>query len=229
MTTEGLRFEPHARGLRLGWAEALNAARDTGAAAVTLRIGMQHDLVGSHIGEWIGDFRSRFPETAFYVEADYSTQMCNDLMAGSLDLAMIFSPRPHPDLHFETLGELSYRMVSTETEKLNEVNPETYILANYSPAFARAHAALHPSLSAALVASGRIANLAGLLLALGGTTYVLEETATELVHAAQCRHVRRAPAIPQTVFAAIHLRNRHRSTHRRMIGLLRTRFSRGAR
>ena len=43
LTTEGLMFAPHARSLRVAWAEALHAARHAGDSAMTLRIGLQHD------------------------------------------------------------------------------------------------------------------------------------------------------------------------------------------
>ena len=228
LTTEGLMFAPHARGLRLGWAEALHATRQAGDSALSLRIGLQHDLAGTHIGDWVSACLAGFPEVAFYVEADYSANMCAELSAGSLDLAMLFTPKPNPDLHFETVGEVVYRMVSTETERLGAVRADRYILANYSPAFAQTHALLHPDFSVAKVSSGQNAAVAGLLAALGGTTYLLEETAGALVAAGRAHLVADAPPVTQPVFAAVHLRTRHRASHRRLIRLLRSHFERAA-
>lgn len=225
LTTEGLRFEPHARSLRLNWTEALNAIRHGGSAAMELRVGLQHDLAIDHFGAWVGEFRALLPEAAYYIETDYSTQMCFDIVAGRLDLAVLFTPTAQPDLHFETLGEVAYVMVSTETDRLEEVRPESYLLANYSPAFARTHAALYPALSAgATVSSGQNAAVAGLLSALGGSAYLLSATAETLVAKEHAMAVRGARPIPQSVFAAIHLRDRHRRIHRRLVELLRTHF-----
>lgn len=224
LTTEGLMFAPYARTLRLTWAEALHAAQHAGDTAMTLRIGIQHDLAARHIGDWADAFLDAFPGAAFYVEADYSANMCAELAAGSLDLAMLFSPQPSPDLHFETVGEVLYRMVSTDTERLAEVRSDRYILPNYSRAFAQTHALLHPGLAAARVSSGQTSAVAGLLAALRGTTYVLEETALDLVATGEVREVLDAPAITQPVFAALHLRSRHRASHRRLIRLLRSHF-----
>jgi hypothetical protein len=42
-------------------------------------------------------------------------------LTGILDFAVMFSPKPHPDLHFESVGEVTYRMISTETARLAEV------------------------------------------------------------------------------------------------------------
>jgi hypothetical protein len=155
--------------------------------------------------------------------------MCAEIVAGTLDFALLFTPRPLPDLHFETVGEITYRMVSTSALRLADVVPERYILPNYSPAFAQTHAILHPRLAAAQVGSGQNTAVTGLLLRLGGTSYVLEDTALALAEAGQARAVEDAPPITQTVFAAVHLRNRHRPTHRRLIRLLKSGFDAGPR
>ncbi|WP_422374889.1 LysR family transcriptional regulator [Roseibium sp.] len=224
LTTEGLRFEPHARAMRHGWAEARNATRFAGTRVVSIRIGIQHDLIDRRISDLIANFRAALPDTAFFFEADYSNQMCSDLISGAADLAILFSPRQHPDLHYETIGEIAYRMVTTETDQLVEVTPERYILANFSPAFAHAHAALHPGLAEAPLSIGQNAAIAGMLLSLGGTAYVLKQAADELVSEGKCRFVPDAPPISQTVYAAINMRNRHRNAFRRLIRILRDSF-----
>lgn len=224
LTTAGLRFEPQARSLRLTWAEACLAVRDSENAAMSLRVGIQHDLIGNRVADWIGALRDTVPDAALYVEADYSTQMCADLIAGQLDLAILFTPKPHPDMHFETLGEVSYQMVSTEADRIASVRADSYILANYSPAFSRAHAALLPGLSSGPVSSGQNAVVLGLLTAFGGSTYLLRETVSDLVRSGLAQKVARAPQIDQPVFAAVHLRNRHRRHFRQIIVRLRARL-----
>ncbi len=225
LTTEGLRFEPHARALRQGWAEALQDTAGSGSRAMTLRIGLQRDLTDHHIGDWMRQFRAALPEAAFYIEADYSAQMCADLVSGALDLALLFTPKPQPDLHFETVGELSYRMVSTRPVALASLPIERYVRANISPAFSAAHAGLLPQLTAAPVSSGQNATVTGLILALDGAGYVLEDTAQSLIEAGQVHAVAHAPRIPQPVFAALPLRQRHRPLQRRLVTVLRAHFS----
>lgn len=225
LTLEGLKFEPHARALRHSWAEAVHATRTAGTSAMTLRVGMQHDLTGNLIGGWVRDFRAALPDTAFYIEADYSPAMSSDLLIGALDFAMMYSARMHPDIYYETLGEIAYRMVSTETDRMAGVRAESYILTNFSPAFAQAHADLHPSFAGASVSSGQSTAVAGLLTSLGGSAYVIEEMARDMAASGLCRLVADAPVIPQTVYAGMHLRNRHRPMHRRLLQLLRVHFA----
>ncbi len=222
LTTAGLRFEPHARNLRLAWAEARQAVVDTGNTAIAMRIGIQHDLLGDHIRDWVAALQSGVPQASLYVEADYSNQMCVDVMTGQLDIAILYTPKPHPDLHFETLGEVTYQMVSTAAAHLDEVRADNYILPTFSAAFSQTHAALLPFLSFGPVSSGQNAVIRELLIGFGGTTYVLQETAEELARLDLVKPVARAPKIQQPVFAAVHLRNRHRQAHRRMKRLLRS-------
>ena len=139
LTPEGKRFEPHARALRHEWNEAKRRIQIPQGAAQLLRLGIQNDLAAVYLGDWVAEFRAALPETAFYIEPDYSNQMCADLLTGILDFAVMFSPNPHPDLHFESVGEVTYRMVSTETARLAEVRPERFVFAHFSPAFEEMH------------------------------------------------------------------------------------------
>ena len=222
LTTEGLRFEPHARALRNGWTAAGQAVRGAGTAAMAMRIGIQHDLLGDQVAAWVKAVQGAVPDMALYVEADYSAQMCADVRDGQLDLAIHYTPKPHPDLHFEGLGEVAYVMVSTEADDLGSIRPDSYILPNYAPAFSATHAVLLPMLSGGAVSSGQNAVIRGLLIALGGSTYVLRETALELTRMGAARRVAGAPQIHQPVYGAVHLRNRHRGAHRRILKALRS-------
>jgi len=221
LTTEGLRFEPYARDLRHGWSEALHATRSSGDSAMTLRIGIQNDLIGVRFSELIRGFQNALPEAAFFFETDYSTQMTQDLVSGAQDVAILFTPRPHPDIHYESVGEVTYVMVSTEAERLADVAARKYILGNYSPAFMQSHAALLPSLVAAPLSIGQNAAMVSLIGTIGGTAFVLAQSATELIAAGTCRTVADAPAISQSVHAGVHLRNRHRPVFRRLLQVLR--------
>lgn len=224
LTLQGMRFEPHARSLRLGWAEARHAISQSGGRAATVRIGIQHDLVGSHFSDLIRAFRIALPDTSFFFEADYSAQMCADLTTGAEDLAILFSPRFHPDLYFEPIGEITYEMVSTEVDRLEHVRRETYILPHFSDAIPHAHAALHPALATATLSIGQNAAMVSLMRTMGGSAYVLRESAGALVADGTCRRVIDAQPIPQAVFLGVNQRQRHRPVQRRLFQILREHF-----
>ena len=216
LTIEGQRFEPHARSLRHEWNEARRRIRVPDRAGSMLRLGIQNDLAAQHIGEWISDFRRAMPDTAFYIEPDYSNQMCADLLTGVQDFAVMFSPKPHPDLHFDTLGEVPYRMISSATNRLAEVNPGSFIFAHFSPAFEAMHREVTPDLAGAAVSVGQSATVVSLLTAMGGAGYVLDKAATGLIGSGRFQLVEDAPVLRQPVYAAMHLRHRITPLHRQL-------------
>lgn len=224
LTVAGLRFEPHARGLRHGWMTALNATRDPGLGGVTMRIGLQHDVVNTGVRDLIGRLREVFPQTTFLLETDYSSQMSSDLTSGALDIAVLFSPKFQPDLVIENLGEVRYVMVSTETDTLSAVDPDSYILGNYAAVFTQTHASLLPELSHSTLVIGQNAAMVSLLPALGGAAYVLETAAETLVTKGTCQLVKDAPVIVQPLYIGQNIRNRHRVSYRRLISTLRQHF-----
>ena len=217
LTQEGKRFEPHARALRHEWNEARRRIQVPQAAAHLVRLGIQNDLAAVYLGEWVAGFRRALPDTAFYIEPDYSNQMCADLLTGVLDFAVMFSPKPHPDLHFESLGDVAYHMVSTEAGTLAEVTPARFIFAHFSPAFEEMHRQLTPDLAAAPVSVGQSGSVVSLLMAMGGSGYVLELTADELVKTGRVTRVADAPVMRQPVYAALHIRHRTTPVHRRLL------------
>ncbi len=224
-TPAGFRLLDHARTLRHQWAEARRSVQSTGNFSQSMRIGMQHDLASSHIADWVTGFRTILPDAAFYIELDFSNQMSIDLLAGELDLAIMFTPKNLPDLHFELIGELAYRMISSKVQRIAEIEPQSYIFTNYSPAFDKFHRQVVANLAEAPLSSGQNITVCGLLSGLGGTAYVLEDSAEEMVAGGQFGFVEDAPSIPQSVYGAMHLRNRHSHIHRRLLDSVRKQLS----
>jgi len=220
LTTEGLRFEPHARALRAEWAAAMRAAGGAGDRALVVRLGIQHDLVGDRLSDWLGAFRAAVPDAGVYIELDYSAQMCADLITGALDFAVLFSPRAHPDLHFVSLGDMRYRMVSTHAGRLRDVDPGRYIFGNFAPAFAEAHRRALPALHSAPVTVGQNAAVLELVTGLGGSAYVAEGAVPDGLHI-----VTDAPVLTQPVHAGMALRNRTARLQARLLGIVRSRFA----
>ena len=226
LTTEGLRFETHARMLRRDWNEAKRAVAPSGDAALTMRLGIQNDLADAYIGDLIVDFRRTFPQMAFYIEPDYSAQMCADIVSGVHDFAVVFTPKPHPDLHFVTLADLPYRLISSEATTRAEIKPQSYISGHFSPAFEQAHRVALPELVGAPLSVGQSSTISALLLAMGGSGFVMAEKAAEMVATGRFNYVTDVAPIGQPVFAAMHLRQRLSRVHRRMSKLLNRRIAR---
>lgn len=214
LSPEGVRFEPHARTLRHEWRETLRQIQ-AGDRPV-IRLGVQNDLASAHIGEVVAGFRKGLPQAAFYVEPDYSNQMSMDVLTGNLDFALLYSPKPHPDLHFASIGSIAYRMVSSDVATRADVTEDRYIATHFSAAFDVAHRQLLPELAHTTLSVGQSATVEQLLLTMGGTAFVLSDAADRLQATGRFHAVTDAPEIGQPVYAAMHLRNRISKTHRRM-------------
>jgi DNA-binding transcriptional LysR family regulator len=224
LTPEGKRFEPHARALRHEWNEARRRIQIPHGAEHLLRLGIQNDLAAVYLGDWVAGFRAALPQTAFYIEPDYSNQMCADLLTGILDFAVMFSPKPHPDLHFASVGDVTYQMVSTETAQLAEVTPDRFVFAHFSPAFEEMHRQLTPALAGATVSVGQSGSVVSVLMAMGGSGYVLAKTAEQLIAMGRFMAVADAPELKQPVYAAIHIRHRTLPLHRKLTQLVARHF-----
>ncbi len=224
LTTEGLRFEQHARTLRHEWHEARRRIQPQGDAAITLRLGIQNDLAAGLIGDWMVEFRARLPECAFYIEPDYSTQMCLDLLTGALDFAVLFTPKPQPDLHFTTLGDMAYRLISSDTDHSTGLTPARHIVPHFSPAFEREHRALLPNLAITPISVGQSLTVTALLNTMGGSGFVMEPTAHQMVATGRFHMVKDVVAMHQPVFAATHIRNRTSRLHRELLRIVQKHF-----
>lgn len=216
LTTEGLKFETHARALRHAWAEAQRAVVPSGTAAVVLRIGIQNDLAAGNIGDWVANFRRSLPECSFYIEPDYSAQMCKDLDRGVLDFAVLYSPQALPDLHITTVGEVKYRLISSDGSKRASIDPARYIRGAYSAAFDETHRQVLPDCAVAVLASGQNAAVAGLLASMGGAGFVLADTAEQMIATSGFSAVSDVDPISQPIFAAMHQRHRTSRMHRHL-------------
>ena len=225
LTTEGLRFEPHARTLRHEWSEARRRVSPQGDAAITLRLGIQNDLAAGMIGDWMAQFRARLPNCAFYIEPDYSNQMCLDLITGTLDFAVLFTPKAQPDLHFTTLGDMAYRLISSDTDHSTGLTAARHIVPHFSPSFEREHRALLPELAIAPISVGQSLTVTALLTKMGGSGFVLEPTARYMVATGRFHLVKDVPPMHQPVFAATHIRNRTSRLHRELLRIVKTHFS----
>jgi DNA-binding transcriptional LysR family regulator len=219
-TAAALRFFDHAKALQQNWHEALRAVESAGSYEHSMRIGMQHDVAEMIGARFLKTLREEMPATSIYLEADYSNQMNRDLGAGDLDLAVLYTPHHLPDLHYERIGDVTYTLVSTKVASVSEIRPDDYIYANYSPAFDRAHRMAMSHLTAAPLTTGRNVMVRDLLSTLGGSAYLMQTTARQMIESKIVCAAEGATDILQTVYAATTIRTRHRSPHRRMVQIL---------
>lgn len=223
LTPEGARFEPHARTIRLAWVDAQRAVNLPAQADLTLRLGFQPDLVVTSFGAWVGAIREVAPHAGLYLEAVFSSPLAQGVLAGTLDLGIVFTQNPHPDLHFEALGDVPYVLMSSEPGTLASLDLASYIVPDYSPMFLRLHAEHVPRLASGLTIAGQSELALAMMREVGGASYQPQTMVSKLV-AEGFHPIDDAPSLSQNVYGVVHIRNRHRKLHRQvmraMAGLL---------
>ena len=224
LTTEGLRFQAHARLMQRTLTQARLAANASGQHPVTVRLGLQNDLAASDPARWVAHVRAAAPNAALLIEADFSAQMCRDVQQGVLDIALMFTQHPHPDIHFETLGELPYVMMAPTGSGLNrlaDITADRYVFARLAPAFERLHIDRLPALSEAPLAAGQGAVVQGLMMQLGLAGYQDIHAARRLIAEGRGHRVEGAPMLAQPIHGALHYINRPRRMWRSLFQTLR--------
>ncbi|UVK50935.1 LysR family transcriptional regulator [Mesorhizobium sp. AR02] len=219
-TVAGIRFEDHARAVKLRWLDARREIQSVGKFDQLIRIGIQFELYERVLEGWLEWVRTTLPKLAIYVEIDYSNQMILDLTTGSLDLAVLYSPQHLPDMHYEQIAEENFVMVSTRGVAFDAVTPADYIRANYSAFFNRAHRQMLPELENVPVSTGNGGAVAYLLRSRGGTAFVTETVATKLRQEGVAQLVADAPKISHPIYSAVHVRHHHSHTHLRLLKAL---------
>lgn len=209
-TPAGMRFEEHAR---LILASCYHARRDVGSVSGysgVLRLAGQFSLMQSVLVDWVIQLRSQDEHRAIDIQADYSNQIVRDLIAGTLDIALLYSPRYLSELLIQQEGVESFCMVSTTAQTLKDVHPEAYIKTAYTQSFNRAHDEQLPQLSFNLLSVGHEDLSVALLDRVGGTSYLPAVLAQKMCgESKRFNVIEDAPVISQPVYSAVHVRRQY--------------------
>lgn len=218
-TVAGTRFLDHARTLNQEWREAIRHVETARAFDKVMRLGLQHDVAGEFSGPAVKQMRLKLPRVSIYLQVDYSMEIVRSLLSGELDIGMVFTPQHQPDLYFEPLGNIRYQMVSNHVESLDDVDAEHYILPNLSPNFNERHRKELPGLMDTPLTCGTSRAVENLMGSISATSYVAEFMAQKMSVESNACVISDAPIFEQSVYAAVHVRNRHVHSHLQIINI----------
>lgn len=217
----GLRFASHARSIKLSWTLARQELGHLERFSGVLRIAAQVTLIDPVLFQWAARLRIAMPDISLHVEADYSPQMITDMMAGMTDIGVVYTPRYLPEIVYEQVLVERFDLVSSSASNLADIDPRRYLRVGYSPAFEAAHAELLPALSRGPLSVGLGALAEQFLKEQGGSAYLPQARAGELVADGFTR-VGDAPQLSQPVFAAYNIRKKHDAALRKALAILRS-------
>lgn len=122
VTEAGRVLVAHARQMLEQARRARDAVQDIGAR-VTGRciVGMPPRMAVSHAPDLVTTFGQRFPDATITVLEGLSIPLRNSLIAGTVDIALLFDPAPTPLLRYESLSRERLCLVAPEGSQLPSV------------------------------------------------------------------------------------------------------------
>jgi LysR family nitrogen assimilation transcriptional regulator len=104
LTTAGRRFLDHARGLLRGADSALQAVREEAASYEgRVAVGFPPNVGKILISPFVEEFVEKFPKASISIAEGLSVSLCNQLLAGRLDFAVLRNPVASPHLSIEPI------------------------------------------------------------------------------------------------------------------------------
>lgn len=139
LTAAGRRLVRHARNL----VRTVDQARqDVGASHrfdATLRVGGRIALWEDLLPRWVACLRAEAPGLALVGEIGFEDPLTTRVLEGSLDIAVLYTPRYHPALAVEPLFDDTLVLVSTRAE--DESPERDYVYVDWGPGFRERHRA----------------------------------------------------------------------------------------
>ncbi|NEV60826.1 LysR family transcriptional regulator [Thiorhodococcus minor] len=175
LTPAGERFLRHAKTLVLTFEQARHdvglPSRYRGSLTIGARIALWDDL----LPRWAGRMRKVAPDISLNTEIGFEDDLMRRVIAGTIDLALMYSPQQGAGLEVEYLFDETLVLVGSEPDR--ELPDEGYVYVDWGPTFYTQHRKVFPGLER----PAQTANIGWLglqlILANGGSCFVPERVA----------------------------------------------------
>lgn len=146
LTPAGDQFHKHAIAFVRVWEQArLEVALPQGLQAA-LTVGGQYSLWDGFLLDWLTRMRRKAPEIALRAQIGDSETLMQHLVAGTLDIGVMYTPTSRPGIELELLFEEELILVTAESGR----KPKTlknYVYVDWGPEFLADHGLNFPDLS----------------------------------------------------------------------------------
>lgn len=205
LTPAGERFQHYATTLVQVWERARQQIALPPGRANLVGVGGEFSLWSPLLVDWMLWMREHQPDVAVRAEVDSADRLLDRVQDGSIDVAVLYSPPPRPELVLELLAEEKLILVTTDGD--GRVRPEDYIFVDWGEPFTTSHATAFPE----FVNAGTSVSLGPLalsyMLAVGGAGYFRSTVAQPCIESGQCRRVERAPEFSYSIYAVYSTRS----------------------
>jgi DNA-binding transcriptional LysR family regulator len=141
LTPAGLQLQRHAPALLQLWQRARQDIALPAHFQATLSIGGLFSLWDRLLLRWLPWMRKAAPAVALRAEVGTSDILMHDVLAGRLDIVVLYSPQSRAGLVIEQL--LEERLVMVQTPGAAET-PGSYVFIDWGPEFLAAHSRAFP-------------------------------------------------------------------------------------
>lgn len=168
LTPAGLQLQRHVPTLLQLWQRARQEIALPAHFQATLSIGGLFSLWDRLLLRWLPWMRKAAPSVALRAEVGTSDILMHDVLAGRLDIVVLYSPQSRAGLVIEQL--LEERLVMVETPGASEL-PGSYVFVDWGPEFLAAHSRSFPDRPTPPVTVSLGALGLGYILENGGSGY----------------------------------------------------------
>lgn len=191
LTLAGKRFHEYAKRLVLTADQARDEVGLPEHYRASVRIGGRIALWEGILPQWVGWMRQQATDVVIRSEIGFEEDLMNRLIEGSLDLALMYTPRHTPGLIVEHLFDETLILVSSRAD---DIGPgEDYVYIEWGPNFYAQHAQSYPNLER----PSQIANIGWLgiqlILENGGSCFLPARMAASFIDAGRLHRVTNSP------------------------------------
>jgi len=200
LTPAGERFVRYASMLVQVWERARHQVAVPPGREAVLSIGCETSLWDPLLLEWMLWMRGAVPRLALRTEVGVAAELVDHVVAGTLDLAVVYAPQQRPGLRIELLMEEKLVLVTTRKGR-RRLDPNDYVYVDWGPEFAAQHSLAFPELSHAGVRAGLGPLGREYVLAAGGSGYFRLAVVRQHLESGRLHRVPRAPEFLYPVYA----------------------------
>ena len=181
LTPAGQRFLRHAKTLMLTVEQAKHDVGLPSRFRASITLGARVALWDGFLPRWVGRMRERAPDVSLRNEAGFEDDLMRRLVEGTMDLALMYTPRYIAGFHVEHLFDETLVLVSSDPQYRHP--DDTYIYVDWGPSFYAQHLASYPDLER----PPQVANIGWLALQVilvnGGACFVPDRLAARHIKA----------------------------------------------
>lgn len=142
LTTAGKQFERYAQSLLQIWEEAKQQVAIPDGYQDVLVIAGEYGLWNRLLIRWLPVMAEYMPHIAFRAEVAHHQRLTRQMIEGTTDIAVMYTPQVRPGIIVETLFEDTVVMVSTNPES-DDIDND-YVFVDWGEEFAAFHATQFP-------------------------------------------------------------------------------------